>query len=161
MAEQAQEQAMIQEFNAFMRRLANADDSLCALWVAARIEKCLTAGIRRKFQSIPDNDWNAVFGRGMSLYRLIVTARDLGLIDKKEAAALHALRCIRNDAAHGDESIRFSAQVHLARINTCVESWLSPGFTLPPGNVDGPRTLFITAAAMMIAKLQYRVQDMT
>ena len=92
----------LQEVNSYIEQLRGHDDRSCEIMIAARIESLLDSAIDRRL-IVPRGRHRT--GVMKNLANIIDLSHRLGILHSTHADALHALRRIRNSAAHFDESM--------------------------------------------------------
>ena len=109
----------LSEAEAYMRQLRAQDDRSCAIMIAARIESLLECAIDQRLIQSPSN---ARKGFSPNFANTINLGYRLGILHRAHSDALHALRRIRNKAAHFDEPMSF--EDHPQDVEEFYRPWL-------------------------------------
>ncbi len=108
----------LEEINSYIDQLRAQDDRSCVIMIAARVESLLQSAIDRRLIDPQSRRRTGVIG---NLANMIDLAHRLGILQSTHADALHALRRIRNSAAHFDEPM--SLDDHLRDVEDFFRPW--------------------------------------
>lgn len=108
----------LQEVDSYIDQLRTQDDRSCVIMIAARIEFLLESAMNRRLINPQSKRRTGVVG---NLANMIDFCHRLGILHSNHADALHALRRIRNSAAHFDEPM--SLDDHLRDVEEFFRPW--------------------------------------
>ena len=108
----------LEEINSYIDQLRAQDDRSCVIMIAARIESLLQSAMDRRLIDPQSTRRTGVMG---NLANMIDLSHRLGILHSIHAEALHALRRIRNSAAHFDEPM--SLDDHLRDVEDFFRPW--------------------------------------
>ena len=109
----------LQEVDSYVGELRTQDDRSCVIMIAARIEFLLEGGMNSRLIDPQSNSRTGVVG---NLANKIDLCHRLGILHSNHADALHALRRIRNSAAHFD--MPMSLDNHVQDVDEFVRPWV-------------------------------------
>ena len=113
----------LKEINSYIGQLRAQDDRSCVIMITARIESLLESAMDRRLIDPQSKRRTGVMG---NLANTIDLCHRLGILHSTHADALHALRRIRNSAAHFDKPI--SLDDHLGDVEEFFRPWASAQF---------------------------------
>ena len=108
----------LKEINSYIDQLRAQDDRSCVIMIAARIESLLESAMDRRLIDPQSRHRTGVMG---NLANTIDLCHRLGILHSTHADALHALRRIRNSAAHFDEPM--SLDDHIRNVEEFFRPW--------------------------------------
>ena len=109
----------LQEVDSYIELLRGQDDRSCVIMIAARIESLLESAIDRRLIDPQNRNRSGILS---NLANTINLSYRLGILHATHADALHALRRIRNSAAHFDEPM--SLEDHERDVEDFFRPWV-------------------------------------
>ena len=100
----------LKEINSYVDQLRAQDDRSCVIMIAARIESLLESAMDRRLIDPQSGHRTGVMG---NLANTIDLCHRLGILHSTHADALHALRRVRNSAAHFDEPMSLDDRLRI------------------------------------------------
>ena len=104
--------------NSYIDQLRAQDDRSCVIMITARIESLLESAVDRRLIDPQSRHRTGVM---RNLSNIIDLSHRLGILHSTHADALHALRRIRNSAAHFDEPM--SLDDHMRDVEDFFRPW--------------------------------------